>query len=330
MKLVIKKATKLDAFLRAAFIGPAGSGKTWTALAVARFLAEREKSRVLCIDTERGSASKYGDVFDFDSLELSEHHPQFYIDALALGVANGYKVIVIDSLSHAWAGKQGALELVDQAAKRSQSGSTFNAWRDVTPLHNALVDSILSTKAHVIATMRAKTEYVLETNERGRQVPKRVGMAPVMRDGISFEFDICGDMTVENELLIDKTRCSALTGKTFKKPGDEFASILWNWLRVDAPAGIGTEPRVAPAPAPEPAPAPAPKKATPPVPEPAPASTAAGAPPKAFLTTIQAERKKAGEAKYAAALASVGITAVEFANTHELQVSLYNALKSAN
>ncbi len=228
------KATKKQARLRLALIGPSGSGKTYTSLE----LASRLGARVAVIDSERGSASKYAGpgLFEFDVLELSSFSPTNYVKAIQAAEAEGYDVIVVDSLSHAWIGREGALEQVDRVVKRSQSGSSFNAWREVTPMHNALVDAIIRSKCHIIATMRAKTEYVLEKDKTGKTAPRKVGLAPVQRDSIEFEFDVVGDMTVDNDLLITKTRCPALTGGVFSKPGEDVAAILLNWLGQGAPA----------------------------------------------------------------------------------------------
>lgn len=226
-----KKATKKQAWLRLALIGPSGSGKTYTALNLAKHLG----NKIAVIDTEHGSASKYADIFEFDVMELDSFHPQRYIDGIHEAQAAGYDVLIIDSLSHAWMGKDGALELVDRAAKRSQSNNTFFAWREVTPLHNALVEAILAARMHVIVTMRAKTEYVVETNEKGKQVPRKVGLAPVQRDGLEYEFDVVADMDLDNNMIVTKTRCSALAGAVIPKPGEEVANILKAWLSDGAP-----------------------------------------------------------------------------------------------
>src|SRR4051794_18011129 len=98
---MFQRATKRQARLRLALIGPAGSGKTFTALAIATALG----SRVALLDTERGSASKYSDLFTFDTCELEIHHPQRYIDAISAAEAADYDVLIIDSLSHAWNGR---------------------------------------------------------------------------------------------------------------------------------------------------------------------------------------------------------------------------------
>jgi hypothetical protein len=102
-------------------------------------------------------------------------------------------------------------------------------------MHNALVDAMLASNCHIIATMRSKTEYVLEQNERGKTVPRKVGVAPVQRDGLEYEFDVVGDMNLDNELVISKTRCPKLTGVVISKPGNEIAETLKVWLTDGAP-----------------------------------------------------------------------------------------------
>lgn len=249
-----QKATKHSARLRMALIGPAGSGKTYSALAVATQLVPG--GRVAFIDTERGSASKYADQFSFDVLELDRHSPTDYVAAIRAAEAEGYDVVVIDSLSHAWSGKGGALELVDQAAKRARTPNSFGAWREVTPLHNEMVDAIIGCRAHVIATMRAKTEWVQEQDERGKTRIRKVGLAPVQRDGLEYEFDLVGDLDQDHSLLVTKTRCSALANAMVIKPGVEFAGVLRDWLQGAEPVPAQpAQPVAVPEPVPEPVPA---------------------------------------------------------------------------
>ncbi|MBX9937686.1 MAG: ATP-binding protein [Candidatus Obscuribacterales bacterium] len=223
---LFKKATKEKSKLRLALMGPSGSGKTFTALTFATALS----AKIAVIDSERGSASKYADLFNFDTVDLETHSPQHYVTMLKEAEKAGYEVVIIDSLSHAWSGKDGALEQVDKAAKKSQSGNSFAAWREVTPQHNALVDAMLQSKCHVIATMRTKQEYVLEENERGRKVPKKVGMAPVQREGVEYEFDVICDLNLEHDMVVSKTRCHLVDGVVTRNPGKEFAETLKAWL----------------------------------------------------------------------------------------------------
>jgi hypothetical protein len=226
-----RKATKEQLKLRMALIGPAGSGKTYSALNIARHLGKR----IAVIDTEHGSASKYAGLFEFDVVELDSFHPQNYIAGIQAAQQAGYDVLIIDSLSHAWMGKDGALELVDRAAKRSPSGNSFAAWRDVTPLHNQLIEAMLGARLHLIVTMRSKMEYVQDKDEKGRTQIRKVGLQPVQRDGLEYEFDVVADLDTENTFIVGKTRCPQLTGVIVPRPGKEVADTLLAWLTDGAP-----------------------------------------------------------------------------------------------
>lgn len=221
MAIQIKKAVKFGAKGRIALYGPSGSGKTYTALSIAREMAG--DGRVLVIDTERGSASKYADVFDFDVIELDSFHPNTYIEAIKVASASKeHSVLVIDSLSHEWEGSKGALEL---------AGKDFTNWSTVTPLHNKFIDAVLDAKIHVIATMRAKEEHIMEKEEGKKAVIRKMGVQPIQGKGIQYEFDVIGALDMSNEMGIEKTRCSSLKDMTFKTGQEQaFASIMLAWL----------------------------------------------------------------------------------------------------
>lgn len=222
-----RPAVKAKAKLRLAIIGPSGSGKTFTAMSLATGITGGERFAV--IDTEHGSASWYADKFTFDTLELDNFDPRNYVQAIRKAEAAGYGVIVIDSLSHAWEGEGGALEMADKAAKKSSSGNSYMAWRDVTPHQNALVEAMLGSRAHIIATMRAKTDYMIET-VNGKSVPKRVGMAPVQRPGMEYEFGVVGLLDLDHTLTITKSRIDTIDGQAFPLPGAELGLTMLAWL----------------------------------------------------------------------------------------------------
>lgn len=226
------KAIKTRKKLRLAIIGPAGSGKTFTALAIGCTLGKR----VAVIDTEHGSASAYADLHGYDVLELSTYSPLEYVKALKLAADAGYDVVIVDSLSHAWIGKGGALDQVDQAAARSKTGNSFGAWREVTPQHNALVEALITSPCHVICTIRSKTAYVQEKDEKsGRTTIRKVGLEPVQRDGLEYEFDLVFDLDHEHRAVVTKSRIPALADAVISKPGADVANALSQWLE-GAPA----------------------------------------------------------------------------------------------
>ena len=224
---VFQRATKAAAKLRLGLIGPAGSGKTMTALRIAAGLG----GRIAVIDTERGSASLYvGERgLDFDVMELDSYEVERFLEAIDAAAAGGYSTLIIDSLSHAWAGKGGILEFVDKAGKRSQTGGNFGAWRDATPRHNALVDAILGAPLHVICTLRSKVEYVVE-NVGGRNQVRKVGLQPVQRDGLEYEFTVVGDVTQDHDLVVTKTRALFLKDQVIREAGEDLGRQLAGWL----------------------------------------------------------------------------------------------------
>lgn len=232
MTIKFTKATKRSSWLRLCIAGPSGSGKTYTALRFARALAS-SIDKVFGLDSERGTMTKYVPIFgEFQHADLDTHAPLVYVDGIESAEAAGAEVVVVDSLSHAWSGRDGALEQVDNAARRSKSQNTFFAWRDVTPQHNRLVDALIGVRSHLITTLRTKTDYVIET-VNGKQVPRKIGMAPIQRDGMEYEFDVFGEMDLDHNLIITKSRCPALADRVFAKPGEEVVEILKDWLRGD-------------------------------------------------------------------------------------------------
>jgi hypothetical protein len=224
-----QKATKKQSRARIALMGPAGSGKTWNALELAVALVGPE-GKIAVADSERGSASKYSDRFEFDVNDLESSGPEVYIDAVQAAQAGGYDVLIIDSWSHAWMGKDGILERVDK-----KGGFSGGGWRDMTPQHNRMVDAILSARLHVIVTLRVKTEYVVEKNDKGKQVPRKVGLAPVQKDGVEYEFDVVGMLDEHNNIEITKTRCSALHGRVFQRETPQLGAAIKAWLTDGAP-----------------------------------------------------------------------------------------------
>ena len=236
--MAFTKAQKRDSKLRLSIAGPAGSGKTWTALTLATGLAGQ--GSIALIDTERGSASKYADVFSFDVLELDSFHPDKFVQGIKEAEQAGYAVLVIDSLSHAWNGTGGLLEIVENIARRKNSPNTFTAWKDATPIQNRLIEAITSAKLHIIVTMRSKQEYVIES-VNGKSVPRKVGMAPIQRDGFEYEFDVAVDMDIDNTMIVQKSRCPALSGAVIAKPDSKVADILKAWLHSDIPAIVKPE-----------------------------------------------------------------------------------------
>lgn len=231
-----RKAERRKARLRLGLVGPAGSGKTYGALLIAMGLG----GKIALIDTENGSGDLYAHLGDYDVCTLDAPYTvQKYLAAIEEAEQAGYSVLIIDSLSHAWAGEGG---LLDQQGKIADSGrgNSYTAWRQVTPWHNKLVEAMLTSKCHIIATMRAKTEYVQEKNDKGKTEIRKVGMAPVQRDGMDYEFGVVFDLDVNHNATVSKDRTTLFDGQIFR-PSRKTGEALRDWLEsgTDSPGPAG-------------------------------------------------------------------------------------------
>lgn len=230
------KASKSARKVKAAFVGPPGSGKTYTALLVALGLVGPD-GRIAVADSENESSSLYaGRVAEFDSFNLEEPFtPQAYVEVIHAAEEARYDALIIDSLSHAWAGKGGVLEMVDQVTARAQSQNKYGVgWRAVTPEHNKLVDALVRCRCHLIVTMRTKMEYATERDERtGKMTVRKIGLAPIQREGLEYEMDLVVDFNTENTAVISKSRYSSLSGQVIQKPTMELGKQIKRELVED-------------------------------------------------------------------------------------------------
>lgn len=222
----IRKAERKKAKLRLGIAAPSGAGKTYSAL----LLAFGMGGKVGLIDTEHGSGDLYAHLGDYDIISVeAPYSVSKYTQAIKAFEDAGYSSIIIDSLTHAWAGDGGLLDKQGKLADRGTN--SFAAWRTITPEHNNLVDAMLKSPCHIIATMRAKQEYVLETNDKGKQQPKKVGMAPVQREGMEYEFTVMLDVDMNHIASASKDRTSLFDGRFFKI-SQETGKELLGWLEM--------------------------------------------------------------------------------------------------
>lgn len=228
----IRKAERKQAKLRVGIAAPSGAGKTYGALLMARGMAS-SWDKICLIDTEHGSGELYSHLGPYNVITLTSKEgfqPENYVNAITAAEEAGMEVIIVDSLSHAWSGEGG---LLDQLDKRKGGGSSFNLWAELTPQHNKLVNKLLSVDAHLIATMRSKQNYEVEeyTDSKGnkKQRPVKMGLQPVQREGMEYEFTTFFDINIDHYAEASKDR----TGLFAKKPPfeitEETGEIFKQW-----------------------------------------------------------------------------------------------------
>ena len=224
-----KKAVKNRVKLKLAITGPSGSGKTYSALMLAKGIG----CRIALMDTENKSASLYANKFEFDSDEISPPYTMLkYQEGMKSAVTGGYDVLVMDSITHAWAGEGG---LLDKKATMDATGSnSFNNWKKITPEQERFVAQMLYSDIHLIATMRSKQEYILVEgqNSSGKtvQMPKKVGMAPIQREGVEYEFTVVFDLDTNHMATVSKDRTGLFDGLPPFRITEETGKTILNWL----------------------------------------------------------------------------------------------------
>lgn len=240
MAITFQKATRHAVRLKIALAGPSGSGKTLGALALAKVLAG-DAGKIALIDTENGSASLYGDKYNFDTLNLGPPYTSSrYLEAMEAAIEAGYQVLVIDSLSHQWSGDGGILSRKEEMDKRPGSNSYTN-WATFTKEHTAFVGKLLQLPVHVVATIRSKQDYVLETNDKGKQQPRKVGMAPVQREGLEYEFSTVFDLQMDHRATASKDRTGLFGEDLIDLVKPATGKKLLAWLATGAPIDPTTE-----------------------------------------------------------------------------------------
>jgi hypothetical protein len=144
--------------------GKAGSGKTLTALKLARGLAGPEGT-ICVIDTDYEASTIYADAYAFDIQPLDPpFHPDHFTETIQT-IGPHYDMVVLDTGTHEWTGEGGCLEIRDREAIRLKDNS-WAAWAKVTPAHQRFLETLMRCPAHLIVTLRAKTVTEPIKNEK--------------------------------------------------------------------------------------------------------------------------------------------------------------------
>ncbi|MGE0635770.1 MAG: ATP-binding protein [Bacteroidia bacterium] len=194
------KAARNSCKIKMTLQGSSGSGKTFSALLLAYGITG-DWNKIAVIDTENGSSHLYSHLGEYSVLNLTApYSPEHYVEAIDLAVKNGYKCLIIDTLSAEWSGDGGILDIHSKIP-----GNSFAAWSKVTPRHNSFIQAILKSDIHVIATMRAKTEYII-LDKNGKMVPEKVGLKAVQREDTEYEFTIVLELNQKHITSVIKDR----------------------------------------------------------------------------------------------------------------------------
>lgn len=232
LNLKITHAKKEQIYVKVLIGGPSGSGKSYSALRVATGIAGREGegTKIGYIGTEGMRDKLYANEFDYDLISLEEYSPEYYEAALDAFLDAGYKVIIVDSLTHLWGWVQ---DQVQKVAKNSDS--SFQAWGKYKKENKRIVEKILLAPAHMIVTGRGKDEYVLEQNSKGKMAPRKVGVGVQQDKDIEYEYMVTWMLDQETHIAeaakdnthLFENKLDALTEKS--------GEALYDWANDGEP-----------------------------------------------------------------------------------------------
>lgn len=230
----LRKATRKKAKIRLGLSAVAGGGKTYSAILIAKGLCG-DLSKVAIVDTENGSADLYAHLGEYNVLPITAPFtPEKYIDAIKACEQAGMEVIIIDSISHEWEGKGGCLEIVEAITQGSNSKNSYTAWGKVTPRHNAFLQAMLHSSAHIITTVRRKQDYEMSKDSSGKVRVEKAGLKEITRDGWEYELTINLMLDMVHNATASKDRTMLFMGKPEFVPTEETGKMIRDWCESGA------------------------------------------------------------------------------------------------
>jgi len=206
----LKRASRKQVKLRLNISAPAGAGKTYSALLMAKGLVS-DWSKIAVVDTENGSSSLYSNLGEFNVIDMeAPFTPEKYTQAIKACVDAGMECIILDSTTHEWVC---LLEENEMLAQAKFKGNTWSAWSVTTPRHDKFLQAVLQCPAHVITCTRSKMDTVLVENN-GRKEVKKVGLKDEQRSGWEYELTVSLNIDRDTHCAIpSKDRTNLFEGK---------------------------------------------------------------------------------------------------------------------
>lgn len=223
----LKKAERKKAKIRLGLSGASGFGKTYSALLIAKGLVGSWE-KVAIIDTEHGSGELYADLGEYNVISLNPpYSPERYIEAIKACESAGMECIIIDSITHEWDGPGGCLEILDKL------GGKYQDWAKITPRHNNFINAILTSKAHIITTVRRKQDYEMTKDNNGKIKVEKAGTKEVTREGFEYELTVNLEITNDRHLVrASKDRTGLFMDKPEFIPTEQTGKMIRDWCET--------------------------------------------------------------------------------------------------
>lgn len=221
----LRKATRTKAKIRLGLSSVSGGGKTYSAILIAKGMANGDLSKVAIIDTENGSADLYANLGDYNVFTLdAPYSPERYVNAIKECESAGMNVIIVDSITHEWDGKGGILDI-----SNSMTGNSYTNWAKLTPRHQSFIDAILQSKCHIITTVRRKQDYEMTKDNNGKLQVQKAGLKEITREGFEYELTVNLEIDANHNASSSKDRTGLFVNEPDFVPSEETGKKLLMW-----------------------------------------------------------------------------------------------------
>lgn len=227
MSFTFAPAERRNTHLLVSLAGASGSGKTFSAMNLATGICGDEPFAV--IDTEAGRALHYADQFKFHHLDFAPPFtPERYLEAVKAAEAEGFKAIVVDSMSHEFDGQGGIMEMAETNASGVPKPGVENprdpkkgdgwkdwaakpapgpgAWKEPKMRHKKMMNAFLQVRTHLIFCLRAEEKIDMSRkDDRGRVIVENAGWFPIQEKRFSYEMTASFTLNPASPGVVDLT-----------------------------------------------------------------------------------------------------------------------------
>ncbi len=204
--------------------GLSGKGKSGLALLLGYYLAGKDFSKVFDIDTENNSVNLFVGIDSSGGMKFQgfkhgkftpdlKYKPSHYQEFKEYAINEGAKVVINDSISHAWTYEGGILDRVAELKKQNTryQKDSYAAWGDdeIVQEKQKLMQLFRDSRCHMIATVRVKEKMEYQYNaEKNRNELVSLGEQEIMQADVKYEPD----------LVLHMIEAGRATGKEIKHP----------------------------------------------------------------------------------------------------------------
>lgn len=193
--LNIKEAVRGESKIILGISGISGSGKTFTALLIARGMVSKA-SEIGFLDTENKRGSLYADIFKGEKFMIGDliapFSPLRYAQAIKEFQDAGVKVLIIDSASLEWEGEGGCDDIAN-APKADGTPRKIANWIGAKKQHKAFMNALLQCNMNIIVCIRAREK----TDFKDPNKPVSLGIQPICEK--NFMFELTASLLMEDE-----------------------------------------------------------------------------------------------------------------------------------